>query len=336
MPRWARRPVGSAILRCSVQFGWVNSLVDQSPVRRLGGADLVAEQQHLLGPVEPTNRGSSQVAPESGQNPRAANGSQNTASSAATAKSADQRQLQPRPTANPRTLQTTGSGCRGSTRSHDAHREVRAGGGGRCGAAVRHCCWWRPSRRGRFAHHEAKDHGSAISLPRRRLGGNRKMAGLISQAMAVEGMDIERARRRNALFDVDGLLVTSRTDLARFPAAVRAGPAACGEFVDAVEALDPTGSSESAPCRSCSPARSSTRWPRSTSGRSSFPTRTRRGAPNAPRRRLIIWSDGRAIFASGSPFPPIDVAGRSSFPQGNNVYIFPAMGMAVFVTEANA
>src|SRR5438270_2617558 len=42
------------------------------------------------------------------------------------------------------------------------------------------------------------------------------IAELISQAMAMEGMDITEARRRNALFDINGLLVASRSDLANF------------------------------------------------------------------------------------------------------------------------
>src|SRR6516162_5463009 len=161
------------------------------------------------------------------------------------------------------------------------------------------------------------------------------IAELISQAMALEGMDIREARRRNALFDINGLLVNSRTDLTDFQKPFARDRSPVSTFVEAVRALRPTGIIGVSAVPKLFTREVIEAMAEINERPVIFPYSNPTSRSECTAEEAYRWSGGRAVFASGSPFPPVEIAGRKFVPgQGNNVYIFPAMGMAVFATEA--
>jgi malate dehydrogenase (oxaloacetate-decarboxylating)(NADP+) len=161
------------------------------------------------------------------------------------------------------------------------------------------------------------------------------IAELISQAMALEGMDIREARSRNALFDINGLLVASRTDLADFQKPFAQHREPVSTFVEAVKAIRPTGIIGVSTVPKLFTREVIEAMAEINERPIIFPYSNPTSRSECTAEEAYRWSGGRAVFASGSPFPPVEIAGRRFVPgQGNNVYIFPAMGMAVFATEA--
>jgi malate dehydrogenase (oxaloacetate-decarboxylating)(NADP+) len=161
------------------------------------------------------------------------------------------------------------------------------------------------------------------------------IADLIVSAMVKDGLPRDQALARVSLFDINGLIVRSRNDLQDFqrPYAHDNRPAA--NFVDAIEALKPT-----AIIGVSTVGKAFNRQVVEAMGRInerpiifalSNPTERAECTP----REAYGWTQGRAIYAAGVPFAPVPINGHAFMPsQANNLYIFPAVGMAIYATQA--
>jgi len=162
------------------------------------------------------------------------------------------------------------------------------------------------------------------------------LANLLCSAMVEEGLTLKQAQSRVYMFDINGLLEDTRTDLADFQKPYAHKHAPMRDFVAAIEDTKPTtiiGVSTVGGTFTQKVIEAMSRInERPVILALSNPTEKAECTPE----QAYTWSKGKAIYAAGVQFPPVRINGRTFFSgQANNFYIFPAIGMAVFATEAS-
>jgi malate dehydrogenase (oxaloacetate-decarboxylating)(NADP+) len=161
------------------------------------------------------------------------------------------------------------------------------------------------------------------------------IADLIVEELKEQGLSEEQARDRCWFIDSRGLVVKQRTDLPEHKRLYAHDHPFLADSLSIIEAVRPTGIiGVSGTAGIFTPAilrRMAKLNERPIIFALSNPTsKSECTADDAYR-----LTDGRAVFASGSPFDPVFIDGKKFIPsQGNNAYIFPGVGLGIVASES--
>lgn len=161
------------------------------------------------------------------------------------------------------------------------------------------------------------------------------IANLCVVAMGEQGLAEEEARQRCWLFDSKGLVVSSRNDLAEHKRPYAHDLPSLAGFLDTVQRFRPTAIIGVS-------GQPETFTPEILAAMAKLNERPIVFALSNPTSKAECTAEsayrhtqGRAIFASGSPFDRVTLDGRTFVPgQGNNAYIFPGVGLGVVASGA--
>ncbi|MCK5479559.1 MAG: NAD-dependent malic enzyme [Gammaproteobacteria bacterium] len=160
------------------------------------------------------------------------------------------------------------------------------------------------------------------------------IADLICVALCSLGLTAREARQRLWFVDHRGLLVKGREHLAPHNTLYAHEHPGMG-FVEAIKTIKPqvligaTGSPGTFTREALQAMADINKRP------AIFALSNPTSRAECTAEQAYLYTDGRAIFASGSPFDPVTIGGRTYRPgQGNNAYIFPGMGLGAIACSA--
>jgi malate dehydrogenase (oxaloacetate-decarboxylating)(NADP+) len=161
------------------------------------------------------------------------------------------------------------------------------------------------------------------------------ISDLIVSAMVAEGLSEDEARNRCWFVDSKGLVVKSRSDLAEHKLPYAHDHEFQPDFLSAVESLRPTAiiGVSGQPSTFTRPVLEA--MARFNERPIVFALSNPTSKAECTAEEAYAWTQGCAIFASGSPFDPVMIHGETYVPgQGNNAYIFPGVGLGTIACGA--
>ena len=161
------------------------------------------------------------------------------------------------------------------------------------------------------------------------------IAELTVSAMQAQGLDAAAAQARCWMLNSKGLLVASRTDLQAHQRPYAHEHAPVADFLSAVRTLRPTAIIGVAGVGGTFNREVIQEMAAINERPIVFALSNPTSKAECTAEQAYGWSDGRALFACGSPFDPVTVKGQTFVPrQGNNSYIFPGVGLGVVATRS--
>jgi len=161
------------------------------------------------------------------------------------------------------------------------------------------------------------------------------IADLVVSAMMAEGASEAAARSRNWLFDSQGLVVKARGELAEHKRPYAHDREPIAQFGAAIGALKPTGIIGVAATGGLFTPEVLETMARLNERPIVFALSNPTSKSECTAEQAYRHTQGRALFACGSPFDPVTLGGRTFVPrQGNNSYIFPGVGLGVIASGA--
>jgi len=159
------------------------------------------------------------------------------------------------------------------------------------------------------------------------------IADLVVSAMMAEGVSEAEALRRNWLVDSRGLVVNDRPGLTEHKLRYAHDHTPISDFLTAIETLKPTAIIGVAAVGGAFTPEVLEAMARINDRPIVFALSNPTSKTECSAEAAYRHTDGRALFACGSPYDPVKLDGKTFVPrQGNNSYIFPGVGLGAIAS----